>query len=152
MRARADHRRVLMAVGATTPASAMPAAIRSLPAQGCDFSCLVSLAGGAAGAPIGRLEHRADFMRLKDRPWGTVVTRHRLVPRFACTTAQRGTWLSDPRRPRAPELTDPPDYNAINRHEEAGILREVTGRQRGKVYVYHEYLSLLNEGTEPLPR
>lgn len=48
-------------------------------------------------------------------------------------------------------LTDPPVYNAISRLEEAGILREVTGRTRGKVYVYDEYLSLLNEGTEPLP-
>lgn len=48
-------------------------------------------------------------------------------------------------------LTDPPVYNAISRLEEAGILREVTGRTRGKVYVYDEYLSLLTEGTEPLP-
>jgi Fic family protein len=45
-------------------------------------------------------------------------------------------------------LTDPPVYDAIARLEEAGILREVTGRQRGRTYVYDEYLSLLNEGTE----
>jgi hypothetical protein len=51
---------------------------------------------------------------------------------------------------RALELTDPPVYNAIGRLEEAGILREVTGRQRGKTYVYDQYLSLLSEGTEPL--
>lgn len=51
---------------------------------------------------------------------------------------------------RALELTDPPIYNAIGRLEEVGILREMTGRQRGKTYVYNEYLSLLNEGTEPL--
>jgi len=51
---------------------------------------------------------------------------------------------------RALELTDPPVYNAISRLEKAGILREVTGRQRGKIYVYDQYLSLLNEGTEPL--
>ncbi|MGI8731441.1 MAG: Fic family protein [Solirubrobacteraceae bacterium] len=49
------------------------------------------------------------------------------------------------------ELTDPPVYNAIGRLEAAGILREVTGRQRGKAYVYDEYLSLLNEGTDPPP-
>ena len=51
---------------------------------------------------------------------------------------------------RALELTDPPVYAAIGRLEKAGILREVTGRQRGKIYVYDQYLSLLNEGTEPL--
>ena len=46
-------------------------------------------------------------------------------------------------------LTDPPVYQAIGRLEQAGILREVTGRRRGKAYVYDQYLDLLNEGTEP---
>lgn len=44
-------------------------------------------------------------------------------------------------------LSAPPVYAAVNRLEEAGILREVTGRQRGKLYVYDEYLGRLNEGT-----
>jgi hypothetical protein len=48
---------------------------------------------------------------------------------------------------RSLELTDPPVYAAINRLEEAGILREVTGRQRGRIFVYDQYLALLNEGT-----
>jgi Fic family protein len=48
-------------------------------------------------------------------------------------------------------LTEPPVYAAIGRLENLGILREVTGRQRGKLYVYDEYLGLLNEGTlEPV--
>jgi len=45
------------------------------------------------------------------------------------------------------ELSEPPMYSAIARLEELGILREVTGRQRNKLYVYDEYLALLNEGT-----
>jgi len=49
-------------------------------------------------------------------------------------------------------LTDPPVYAAIGRLEEIGILREMTGRRRGKVYAYDKYLALLNEGTtEPPP-
>jgi Fic family protein len=47
-------------------------------------------------------------------------------------------------------LTGPPVYAAIERLERAGILREATGRKRGKLYVYDEYLTILNEGTEPL--
>jgi Fic family protein len=47
-------------------------------------------------------------------------------------------------------LTAPPVYAAIARLEEAGILREITGRKRGKLYVYDQYLSILNEGTEPI--
>ena len=32
-----------------------------------------------------------------------------------------------------------------------GVVRETTGRQRGRVYVYSEYLALLDRGTDPLP-
>lgn len=45
-------------------------------------------------------------------------------------------------------LSDPPVYAAVARLEEVGILREVTGRARGKTYVYDEYMAILNEGTE----
>lgn len=45
-------------------------------------------------------------------------------------------------------LSEPPVYAAVARLEEAGILREVTGRSRGKTYVYDEYMTILNEGTE----
>ena len=31
-----------------------------------------------------------------------------------------------------------------------GIVRELTGQQRNRVFVYDRYLSMLNEGTEPL--
>jgi len=47
------------------------------------------------------------------------------------------------------ELTSPPVYAAIDRLEQAGILREATGRRRGKLYVYDKYLAILGEGTEP---
>ena len=39
---------------------------------------------------------------------------------------------------------------AIERLSGAGILAEVTGRRRDRVYVYRRYLDLLAEGTEPL--
>jgi Fic family protein len=47
------------------------------------------------------------------------------------------------------KLSEPPVYQAIARLEETGILREVTGRQRGRLYAYDEYVSLLNQGTSP---
>lgn len=33
-----------------------------------------------------------------------------------------------------------------------GIIEEITGKERHKVFVYQEYLDILNRGTEPLPR
>ena len=34
----------------------------------------------------------------------------------------------------------------------AKIVRETTGKQRGKVFAYSKYLALLDKGTEPLPK
>ncbi len=45
-------------------------------------------------------------------------------------------------------LSEPPVYAAVSRLEELGILREVTGKSRGKTYVYGEYMDILNEGTQ----
>jgi len=48
--------------------------------------------------------------------------------------------------PRASELlglTAPPARKAIELLQDLGVLREVTGRQRGRVYAYHEYLEAL---------
>lgn len=33
-----------------------------------------------------------------------------------------------------------------------GIVAERTGRQRGRMFVYNDYLRILSEHTEPLPR
>jgi Fic family protein len=41
-------------------------------------------------------------------------------------------------------LSAPPVYAALRRLEEAGILHEATGRRRNKVYVYTDYLALLD--------
>ncbi len=45
-------------------------------------------------------------------------------------------------------LSEPAVYGAIGRLEQAGVLREVTGRRRGRLYAYDAYLAVLNEGTE----
>jgi Fic family protein len=45
------------------------------------------------------------------------------------------------------ELSDPAVYGAFGRLVDAGILREVTGRRRGRLYAYDAYLSVLNDGT-----
>jgi len=43
----------------------------------------------------------------------------------------------------------PTASRAVEALANLGIVREVTGRQRGRVYVYGAYLSILNEGVEP---
>jgi cell filamentation protein, protein adenylyltransferase len=46
------------------------------------------------------------------------------------------------------DVSEPTAHAAIRRLEEIGVLREVTGRRRGRLYAYDEYLAVLNEGTE----
>ena len=47
-------------------------------------------------------------------------------------------------------LAFPTASSAMNLLIDIGIAREITGRSRGRLFVYDEYVSTLNEGTEPL--
>jgi hypothetical protein len=33
---------------------------------------------------------------------------------------------------------------------EMGLVRELTGKKRNRVFIYDEYLAVLSEGTEPI--
>lgn len=48
------------------------------------------------------------------------------------------------------ELSPPAVHSALARLEGAGLVREITGRQRYKLFAYDKYLEILAEGTEPL--
>jgi Fic family protein len=48
-------------------------------------------------------------------------------------------------------LTTPTVATAMTALQTLGIVRESTGRPRDRMYVYQNYLAILNEGTEPLP-
>ncbi len=66
-----------------------------------------------------------------------VYRQFQQAPIMQVSTAVRNTQLSLPTVIRALE-----DLARI------GILREITGRERNRVYRYEQYVNLLNEGTE----
>jgi Fic family protein len=70
------------------------------------------------------------------------ATAHRVHDFAVRFVVLRAGWVAE-----ALSLSEPPVYAAISRLESAGVLREVTGRRRGKLYAYGEYLDILNEGT-----
>ncbi len=47
-------------------------------------------------------------------------------------------------------ISEPTVAGAIGHLEQLGILREITGKPRNKIFAYSDYLSILSEGTEPL--
>jgi Fic family protein len=48
------------------------------------------------------------------------------------------------------ELSIPTVAGALQNLAELGIVRETTGRQRGRVFVYQRYLQIVTAGTEPI--
>ena len=47
-------------------------------------------------------------------------------------------------------LTRPTIISALENLQELGIVRELTGKQRYRVYTYDRYFSILDEGTAPI--
>ena len=53
---------------------------------------------------------------------------------------------------RALELSIPTVSASVRHLIRLGIVEEVTGRRRGRLFAYRQYLAVMTEGTEPLPR
>ncbi|MGK9232193.1 Fic family protein [Inquilinus limosus] len=49
-------------------------------------------------------------------------------------------------------LSSPTVTKSLDHLRALGVVREASGRQRGRTFVYDRYLALLSEGTEPLAR
>ena len=87
---------------------------------------------------------RADRLRIEKlgRPSASALRVHQLLqekPVINISLATGKLGLS------APTVT-----KSIQRLEGLGIVREITGKVRGKVYMYDKYIEVLGRGTEPL--
>lgn len=51
---------------------------------------------------------------------------------------------------RSLQLSVPTVTNALERLQTLGVVREITGRQRDRMFAYSRYLEILSEGTEPI--
>jgi Fic family protein len=78
------------------------------------------------------------------RPAATALRLHQFLQRRGLTTI--------PDASRRLGLSQPTVTSAIAHLRKLGIVRETTGRQRGKVFIYGTFMDLLSEGTDPLPR
>ena len=47
-------------------------------------------------------------------------------------------------------LSAPTVAKSLEHMQQLGMLREITGRQRHRLFVYDAYLAILSEGTEPI--
>jgi Fic family protein len=58
--------------------------------------------------------------------------------------------ISIPPAVKALSLTPPTVRSSVETLEQLGMLREITGKQRDRVYIYDPYIRILDEGTEPI--
>jgi Fic family protein len=63
---------------------------------------------------------------------------------------QKKPVLEIPRASTEIGISQPTVTSALKRLEEIGVVREITGKARDRIYVYKEYLDILGEGTQPL--
>lgn len=85
-----------------------------------------------------------DRRRLEDlgRASGSAIRVHEAM--------QRKPMLSISQATKMLGLSHPTIATAFQRMEEMGIIREVTGRQRDRLFVYDAYVQLFEEGTQPI--
>ena len=76
---------------------------------------------------------------------GAVSTTLRVYQQF-----KRRPLLTLPYIHHQTKLTFPTVSKAVKRLEQLGIIREVTGRKRNRVFAYEAYLNILSEGTESI--
>ena len=82
-------------------------------------------------------------IRAHGRVAGSMLRVHELL--------QRRPMLTIPSASRELKLSLPTVGKSLELLASAGIVREVTGKQRGRLFAYTSYLALLDKGTEPLP-
>src|SRR5450755_274027 len=63
---------------------------------------------------------------------------------------QRNPIVSIPAAATSIGLSAPTVAKSLEHMRQLGMLREITGRQRHRLFVYDAYLAILNEGTEPI--
>ena len=63
---------------------------------------------------------------------------------------QKKPVLAIPRASTEIGISQPTVTAALKRLEEIGVVNEITGKARDRIYIYKEYLDILGEGTQPL--
>ena len=62
--------------------------------------------------------------------------------------AQTNPIISIPTTVEKIGISFPTVMSSVNHLQKLGVLREITGKQRRRLFVYDTYLTILNEGTE----
>jgi Fic family protein len=87
-------------------------------------------------------ERNRDKIERLGRRAGSAQVVHRALQTIPVSTVARLV--------KRTKLTLPTVLKALDALEEIGVVKEITGKQRRRIYRYDGYLRILNEGTQPL--
>jgi Fic family protein len=99
-------------------------------------------ASDAARRIAGLLEEDRWKIETLGRAAASALSLHRLM--------QRSPIISVAHASKALGISFPTIQKSVMHLIAAGIVGEMTGKQKGRVYVYRRYLDILSEGTEPV--
>jgi Fic family protein len=101
-------------------------------------------ATAAAKSILGLFEKDRARIEKLGRPAGSALRVHEYL--------QKRPLTSVPAAAKKLGLTEPTIRASFAHLARLGIVNEMTGRQRNRLFVYRRYLDILDEGTEPLRR
>jgi Fic family protein len=101
-------------------------------------------ATAAAKSILGLFEKDRARIEKLGRPAGSALRVHEYL--------QKRPLTSVPAAAKKLGLTEPTIRASLAHLARLGIVNEMTGRQRNRLFVYRRYLDILDEGTEPLRR
>jgi Fic family protein len=97
----------------------------------------------AATRIVGLFKEDRDRITVESERAGSALRVHELL--------QQNPFLTANVLVERTGLSAPTINAALADLERLGVVEEVTGRRRGRVFGYRRYLAILNEGTDPLP-
>jgi Fic family protein len=100
-------------------------------------------AAGTARKILALIEADRREIEKLGRPAASMLRLHHLM--------QSNPIISIPGAAGKLSMSGPTVAKSIEHMRQLGMLRETTGKQRHRLFVYHKYLEILNQGTE-LPR
>lgn len=98
----------------------------------------------SAKAVLQLLERDREKIEQLGRASGSALRLYEYLQRQPITSVARAA--------KKLRVTEPTVRASLVHLERLKIVRELTGRQRGKLFVYHKYLDILDSGTAPLRR
>jgi len=111
------------------------------PGDRTDLTVIMDWDGRQVTGLVNPVTDRAQLQNL-GRAAGSALRIHEVMQKYPVLSIQAAA--------RQTGMSEPTASSAITRMIDLGMVQEITGRPRGRIFSYGPYVSILSEGTEPI--